>query len=89
MLSASPLVKLIAMKDRVRLVFEEEVMEYAESSARFMAFIDDEIVFGFFIVVRRLLQRSPSLLKRQCRTDTCRWDTSFGCGSVGAIIISS
>jgi len=54
-------------------------MGYAlESGALFMAFVDDEIVFVLFIVVRLPLQQSSPFLKGQRRIGICRWDTSYG-----------
>ena len=63
-------------------------MEYAESNAHFMTFVDDKTAFALFLAVRPPLERISSLPKRQCRTGICRWYISSGCLLVSGIAVS-
>ena len=64
-LIAIPLVGFIdpPVKDQIRLE-REEIMGYIGIIACRTAFVDDVAMFAIFIVVRSLLQRSSSFLRR-------------------------
>ena len=50
MLLAQPLAELMYSEGQIHLVWEE-IMAYVNSSACFMMFVDDEIVFALFVTV--------------------------------------